>query len=391
MPYRVASKIGGGALENFLCAKRCPPIKPVANPAAPIDSPDELRLDRKVRLHRIGSATSPARLSQIVEVSENVDCREGAVMIVRALGERKVYGEMELPSGRLAKVVSGNILAGVLGARQALHGYMGQVPATCKVGDVIHLLNIGGVMGTCTSASNALGAPIPCQVIGQAMRNGELLNIKNFGLPPCDSLSADGPPLLLVMGTCMNSGKTYAAGEIIRLLSFSGVRIAAGKLSGVAALRDTLAMSDNGAISTGSFLECGLPSTVNEQNLDAVARAVISKLEKASPELIVLELGDGVIGGYHLDSILKDPSILRRTKARVLCANDLVGAWGGVKFLDPLGHAPQVVSGPVTDNDVGTNYITGQMNIPCFNARNQPVKLAQAMSDIVGLGTEVRE
>jgi len=246
-------------------------------------------------------------------------------------------------------------------------------------------------MGICTSSSRALGSPIPCKVIGQVQRNGKLLNIRDFALPPCEAIPADGPPIVLVLGTCMNSGKTYAASEVIRILSHSGVRIAAGKLSGVAALKDVLSMRDNGAVETCSFLDCGLPSTVNAKDLASVARAVIAELEKSQPEMILLELGDGVIGGYHLDSILKDASILHRTHTRILCANDLVGAWGGVIFLDDLKHKPQVISGPVTDNDVGTNYITGQMGIPCANARNEPLQLARLVAEKMGLAVEVRE
>lgn len=344
----------------------------------------------KIRLDRIGSATSPARIGNIVEVTGDMDVREGAVIVARAMGERKQYGELELPSGRMAKVVSGNIMVGVLGARQALHGYMGVVPESLKVGEKIALLNIGGVIGRCTSSGN-LGQPIPLQVLGQVVRNGKPVNIADYSLPACGELPAEGPPLLLVLGTCMNSGKTYAASETIRLLSYNGVRIAAGKLSGVGALKDVLSMGDNGAISYASFLNCGLPSTVNAKDLAAVARSVISYLEKSAPDLIVLELGDGIIGGYHLDSILGDASILRRTRARILCANDLVGAWGGVNFLTDLGHRPQVVSGPVTDNAVGTNYITANMGIPCANARSEPIRLAQTLADAAGLKIEVKE
>ncbi len=350
-----------------------------------------LQFTRKIRLDRVASGTSPARIGSIVEVSPECRAEEGAIIVCRALGERKVYGELELPSGRLAKVVSGNLLAGILGARQALHGYMGEAPKTLKVGDTLSLLNVGGVIGTCISANKALGPPIPLEVLGQATRHGKLLNIRDYALPPCESIPTNGPPIVLVLGTCMNSGKTYAASECIRLLSHSGVRIAAGKLSGVAALRDTLAMADNGAVAVSSFLDCGLPSTVNCSDLAAVARSVIALLEKHSPQLIVLELGDGIIGGYHLDSILKDPSIHRRTRARILCANDLVGAWGGINFLTELDHRPEVVSGPVTDNSVGTSYITQQMNVPCANARSEPVQLAQLLADSAGLKVGVKE
>ena len=350
-----------------------------------------LKFTRKIRLDRIGSATSPARLNNIVEVSEDCVADEGTIVVCRALGERKVYGELELPSGRMAKVVSGNIVAGVLGARQALHGYMGEPPKTLKAGDTLSLLNIGGVTGVVSSASKALGMPIPMQVLGVVVRNGKPVNIRDYALPAAGPLRPDGPPLLMVLGTCMNSGKTYAATEVIRLMSHNGVRIAAGKLSGVGALKDVLGMGDNGAIAISSFLECGHPSTVNVKDLAATARSVVTHLEKANPDLIVLELGDGIIGGYNLGSILNDKSILARTKARILCANDLVGAWGGVNFLTDLGHRPQVVSGPVTDNAVGTSYIERELKIRSANARNEPVVLTQILADALNLTVTIKE
>ncbi|HMX62410.1 MAG TPA: hypothetical protein PKD58_05035, partial [Candidatus Sumerlaeota bacterium] len=64
-------------------------------PAAAASSP--LKFTRKVRLDRIGSATSPARLGPIAEISEDVAAEEGAIVVFRAHGERKVYGEIELP------------------------------------------------------------------------------------------------------------------------------------------------------------------------------------------------------------------------------------------------------------------------------------------------------
>jgi len=51
----------------------------------------------------------------------------------------------------------------------------------------------------------------------------------------------------------MNSGKTYAATEIIQQGTRVGLRVAAAKLSGIACLRDTLNMADHGAIATGEF------------------------------------------------------------------------------------------------------------------------------------------
>ena len=347
-----------------------------------------MKFNRKIHLDRTGSATHPAKLGSIVEVSPKCVAEEGAIVVGRALGENKNYGELELPSGRKAKIIAGNLVAGVLGARKALLGYMGDVPKTLEPGDHVHLLNMGSVLGICESWNRDLGPPIPIEVLGAVVRNGIPVNIKDFALPPCAELRAEGPPLVLILGTCMNAGKTYAGSEIIRLFSVAGLRVASGKLSGVAALRDLLSMSDNGAIATASFIDCGLPSTVNMKDLASVARSVITHLERSSPDLILLELGDGIIGGYNTRSIREDPSILRRTRARVLCANDLVGAWGGVRLLEPLGHRPDVISGPATDNAVGTHYITDELKTGVANARSAPKELARLIANCLGLNPE---
>ncbi len=142
-----------------------------------------MKFKRKIRLDRIGSSTAPLKLAKIVEVTPEVECREGAVIIARALSENNVYGSIELPSGRLAKVVRGNIVACVLGARQALHGYMGRVPDRLVMGDTIALLNIGGVAGEIEAPNPDLGAPVQLEVLGQAMREDRALNLSDVAMP----------------------------------------------------------------------------------------------------------------------------------------------------------------------------------------------------------------
>ena len=82
---------------------------------------------------KIGSATSPLKLTKTVAViSENDSPGVGDVVVVRALGESVTYGNLELPSGRLAKINMGDILLGVLGKRRALKGFVGDVPDSIK-------------------------------------------------------------------------------------------------------------------------------------------------------------------------------------------------------------------------------------------------------------------
>src|SRR5687768_4039745 len=101
---------------------------------------------RAVEADKIGSASSPLELSKtLAVVTSRERVRAGDVVVVRALTESATYNQLELVTGRLAKVNPGDVLVGVLGCRRALKGFVGDVPETVAAGDELHLLNMGGV------------------------------------------------------------------------------------------------------------------------------------------------------------------------------------------------------------------------------------------------------
>jgi hypothetical protein len=52
-----------------------------------------------------------------------------------------------------------------------------------------------------------------------------------------------------------------------------------------------------------------------------------------------------------------------------MCANDLVAAWGAQKLMEQWRIPITVVSGPVTDNQTGTDYIARELKLPAANAK----------------------
>src|SRR6476660_7526634 len=128
---------------------------------------------------------------------------------------------------------------------------------------------------------------------------------------------------------------------------------------------------DHGAVTTASFLDCGMPSTVDVADLAPAAKAIIAKLNEVNPDLIVIELGDGILGGYSVDTVFADLELLDATAAIVFCASDYVGAWGGIEWLRRRGVEVDVISGSVTDSTMGEDYVTTQFNVPAANARRE--------------------
>lgn len=339
---------------------------------------------KAVEIDKIGSATFPLALGRKLDVVDANDFPvAGDVVVVRALSESVTYGNLELPTGRLAKINRNDILLGVLGKRRALKGFVGDVPDAVRAGDRLHLLNMGGVIGVCKGHHSSLSDAIEVEVVGLACDgDGRVLNISDNALEPSDSLLPSAP-IVLVAGTCMNSGKTVAATEIIRQAANAGLRVAGAKLSGIACLRDTLHMQDHGAIVTTSFLDCGLPSTVDHGDLSSIAKGIINSLNTHDPDLIVVELGDGIVGGYAVDSVLKDAEIKNAISSFVFCASDYVGVIGGITVLGSLGIEIDVIAGSVTDSQMGEDFVEERFQTKAGNARRDGRRLFELVNSSI--------
>jgi hypothetical protein len=263
----------------------------------------------------------------------------------------------------------------VFGNRRALKGFVGDVPASVKAGDLLHLLNMGGLIGECKGHHSSFSDAIEVEVLGVAIdAYGDVVNIGDNSLEPANVL-LESAPIVIVAGSCMNSGKTVAASEIIKQATSSGLRVAGAKLSGVAALRDTFNMEDHGAFATASFLDCGLPSTVDIDDLAPTAKAILNHLNEKNPDLIVVELGDGIVGGYSVESVLRDKDIRKATSSFVFCASDYLGVIGGIAVLKQFGIEVDVVAGSVTDSQMGEDYIREHIGVRAGNARRNGKQL----------------
>lgn len=91
--------------------------------------------------------------------------------------------------------------------------------------------------------------------------------------------------------------------------------------------------------------------------------------------MIVIELGDGILGGYSVDSVFDDAELRAAMAALVFCASDYVGAWGGIELFKKRGIQVDVVAGSVTDSQMGEDYIEREFGVPAGNARRDGLRL----------------
>lgn len=326
----------------------------------------------KILLNKIASVTKNANLANLVDISDKITSEAGAIVVVKVLEDKEIYNQLELPSGRMSTIHKGDIIAVALGNRSALKGFVGEVPKKLKVGDIINILNIGGVSGICTSENlTEVGHALKVEVLGSI--NG--LNIKNFRLFSPEKKLDSKVPLILVSGTCMNVGKTQASCTIIKEAVRVGFKIAATKLAGVACLKDTEKMRDYGAFMVTSFIDAGISSTAKSKLGVEITKGAINYLAKSNPDYIVIELGDGVYGEYGVMDILKDKEIQKATIAHIGAAHDPMGAEKLFEVCKKIGLPLDLISGPVTDNSTGTNFIKKKLGVAAVNAMSQGEKL----------------
>jgi hypothetical protein len=271
-------------------------------------------------IDKLASATANVPLRHDVRVTPEIVARESYIVAGRIHGEKTTYNQLEDLHGRMVTLHEGDVIAGVLGLRNALHGYSGYVPDTLAVGDRLHVLNLGGVIGRCTSENPDLGPPFGFEVLGSVLVFPDFEDRQ--GVPAHIGMNAlalpAGPlrtvPVIFVAGTCMNSGKTSAACQLVRQLAKRGHAVGACKLTGVSLRRDVLHMRDYGARWAASFTDAGIVSTTASSAV-GVARILLAHLAHAGAEVIVAELGDGLLGEYGVAQILADSELRQRVSA----------------------------------------------------------------------------
>lgn len=342
----------------------------------------------RINADKIASVTRNLKLDRSLTLSPSIRAEHGAVVAGRILGDKSGYNQLEDVHGRMNVIHGDDVIVGALGHRNALHGYEGVLPKSVEPGQVLHVLNLGGVIGECVSHNPEVGSPFEFEVLGQVLvypefqsREGQAANIR------MGALQKEGRTLdckvIYVAGTCMNAGKTAAACALVRRLTQAGFRVGGAKLTGVSLMRDTLSMRDYGAEVTYDFTDAGIVCTGHD-SANQVARTLFAQLSGRGLDVIVAETGDGIMGDYGVQAILADPELKALTAGFVFCANDPVGVAGGVRHLkSEYGIDADVVTGPATDNNVGVRFVEREVGLRAINARTHSKAFGEHLLELL--------
>jgi len=316
------------------------------------------------QLTKIPSALRKLDLSSVVEVNEHITPEEGAVVLVEALADSGKNNLLEYTSGRIGFLVEGDIIPAVLGKRRALREYSGDIPSRLAPGDILYFLCESGVVGEIKGINEQWGLPMQVRVLGSIVSNGKQLNTKDVTIPRRQTLEKSAP-IIGVVGTCMNIGKTTAICKLIKHFKLQGLQVAGVKLSGVASTQDLDKVSDAGASPVLGFMDAGLPSTCNDATeVVEVALGILHEINQSQPDVIIAEFGDGILGEYHVGEIIRNQEIQQHVCAFLVAAADLVAAWGAKEIMQQYGVQVTLITGPAVNNDTGVHYVENHFNIP---------------------------
>ena len=280
------------------------------------------------------------------------------------------------------RLYEGDCLVAVLGNRYATDAYEGEVDGL----DDLHILTGAGMVGTVKSKFQSMKRPTQFSCLGSpTTENGARINLKSTPRPTSDiDRSLDN--VVLLVGTSMNSGKTTTAAKLSKALLRSGLRVAACKVTGSVSHRDLHELQATGVQDVRDFSDYGLPSTYQceEQELLNVFEAMLSDAARANPDVVVMEIADGVLQ-RETQMLLNSEVVRPRVRGVVLAAGCAPSALFGAAQVKSYGHDVAAVSGCITSSPLFMREFSQQCDIPIGSSCDRGEHLASLVMERCGL------
>ncbi len=283
------------------------------------------------------------------------------------IGQHK---RLESPIGRRATMFVGDEIVVAYGNRYAPDQFEAEVPEDLAL---TNLVAAGGVVGHALSAKEGLDDPTVVQPLGLLHDAHGVVTLAAFApyaplapvkLTPPRS-RPDRPPVVAVVGTSMNSGKSTAMACLTHGLTHGGMRVAAGKATGTGAGGDPGMYVDGGAVAVLDFTDFGHVSTYRLKHDDVVAvfTSVVHHLASTDCDAVLVEIADGA---FQLETarLLADPVFTEYVDHVVFTASDALNAASGVHEMRRLGIDVAAVTGVLTSSPLAVREARSILDVP---------------------------
>jgi hypothetical protein len=252
------------------------------------------------------------------------------------------HGRIQLVEGRPSTLYPGDLIVMPCGARYAPDQFEGLAEIDA---DGCDMLAGGGCLGRMIWRHDKMKAPTRVLPLGRLTdAEGRILTTGDFALPVAERLSRI--PLIVVVGTSMNSGKTTATVALTHGLTRAGWSVAALKGTGTGSFGDVNDYADAGAAFVGDFTDAGMVTTYLEPmaRVTAGIEALLAEAERQGATVAVMEIADGIFQ-KETAALLADPDFVARMSGCVFACGDAVAAAGGVTMLAGRSLRPLCLTG----------------------------------------------
>ncbi len=277
------------------------------------------------------------------------------------------HSRLELTSSRRAEMFEGDEIAVVFGNRYAPDHYEAIVPdrmGPCR------LVAAGGVAGRLLNSHSRMKPATRITPLGLlADGDGTPINLSSFRLPQPAAINPE-PLVLAVAGTSMNSGKTTACANLVKGFVRRGLQVAAAKITGTGAGADYRSLVDAGADPVFDFLDAGYVSTyrVDQHDLLDIVMILGGHLAAASPDVIVIEVADGLLQ-RETARLFLIPEFTGWVDGVVFAANESLGAQAGVAWLAARQLPVIAITGVLTSSPLAIREAEAATGLPVFNTK----------------------
>jgi hypothetical protein len=306
-------------------------------------------------------------LAELLPCPETHRAGDIALAVVEKIGKNT---RLELAAGRVATLHEGDHLAVVFGNRYATEQFEGYARSD---GDRCDMLSMGGMCGLVASRHASVPEPTRLRLVGSlASAQGQRLHLRDFAVPSNPSKpSSRKPNVVLVCGSSMDAGKTYTAMSLIMGLRRTGQGVAAIKLTGTAAGRDTWSFVDAGARPSLDFVDGGYPSTYlcTTKEILALFALLLEHASEPGVEWIVVEIADGLLQ-RETAALMRSAPFAARLHACVFAAESSLAALCGVRMLRTWGLDPIAISGRVSMSLLGAREASSASAVDCVTAKD---------------------
>jgi hypothetical protein len=294
----------------------------------------------------------------------------GDVVLARivCLGQ---HPRLESPVSRRQALFVGDEILVAYGHRYAPDQFLAKVPVTL---DQCQLVAAGGVAGQVIAQHASMVKATQIAPVGLLADDAGVLNLSRLAPLRLDTNTCDEareiasrqrPPVIAVLGTSMNSGKSTALSCLVKGLSAAGMVVSAGKATGTGSGNDPGMFGDAGAAKVLDFTDFGVPTTfqLDYPRVRALFTGLVTALTDPATDVVLIEIADGVYQG-ETRRLLSDPIFQDLVDRAVFTSSDALGATAGLQLIRAANIEVAAISGVLTSSPLAVQEASEAIDIP---------------------------